>query len=134
MYISVWLVTGWNATTVVSGRSKVNHHVNVAAAHRILECTSFAKLRKRIHHTMQELDRVSEELLQTRLSVSARLNFKHLYTNKPPTDKIDIKKVVINLTDRELDPAAVSMLSKGLNFAQTADSIANLKETFSSIE
>jgi hypothetical protein len=45
-----------------------------------------------------------------------------------------LKKVAINLTNRELEPAAVSVLSKGLDFAQTADSIANLKETISITE
>jgi len=36
--------------------------------------------------------------------------------------------------DRELEPAAVSVLSKGLDFAQTTDSRANLKQTISSTE
>jgi hypothetical protein len=60
--------------------------------------------------------------------------FKHWYAKKLPTDKIDAKKVAINLTNRELEPAAVSVLSKGLDFAQTVDSIANLKETISNRE
>jgi hypothetical protein len=63
----------WNATPLVSGRSKVNHHINSVAAHRILEHASCALLRAMIHHTVWELDRISQELLQTYFSVTARL-------------------------------------------------------------
>jgi len=63
-----------------------------------------------------------------------KTKFKHWYTKKTPTHKIDAKKVAINLTNRELEPAAVSVLSKGLDFAQTTDSRANLKETISGTE
>jgi len=136
----------WNATPVVSRRSKGKHHIKSMPAHRILEHTSSALLRARIHHTTWELDRVSQELLQTYFSVSAKLiqhdfgygrhlhhgtvcltfssptekqkqKFKHWYIKKPLTEKIDAKKVAINLTGRELEPPAVSVLSKGLDFA-----------------
>jgi hypothetical protein len=120
-------------------------------------------LRGRIHHTRWELERVSQELLQTQLSVSARSTqhdwgmvdistmvlacltflsatakqkqkFEHLHTDTPPTDKTDTRKAVINLKDRELEPAAVSILRKGFNFIHTTDSRANVKETISSIK
>jgi len=85
VYISVWLVAVWNVTPLVSRRSKGKHHINFVPARRILEHTSSALLRARIHHTIWELDRVSQELLQTYFSVSAKLTQcdlgcgRHLY-------------------------------------------------------
>jgi hypothetical protein len=42
--------------------------------------------------------------------------------------EVDSKIMVINLTGKELDPAIVSILSKGLNFVHTPNS-ANKKRS-----
>jgi hypothetical protein len=44
------------------------------------------------------------------------------------------EKVVVNFTNRALDPAAVSILSKGLNYAQTTSLNSNLKDVISGVE
>jgi hypothetical protein len=43
-------------------------------------------------------------------------------------------KFVVNLTNRALDLAAVSILSKSLNYAQTSSLKSNLKEVISGKE
>jgi hypothetical protein len=50
-----------------------------------------------------------------------------------PTDLID-KKVVVNLPNKELDPAAVSILAKGLNFAHMTNPTSNIRDVISGIE
>jgi hypothetical protein len=42
--------------------------------------------------------------------------FEHIHGIQHPRDQTDAK-VVINLSSKDLEPAAVSILSKGLNFA-----------------
>jgi hypothetical protein len=49
-------------------------------------------------------------------------------------DQIDTSKVVINLSDKALEPAAISILSKGLNYAQTTSINSNMKDLISGIE
>jgi hypothetical protein len=49
-------------------------------------------------------------------------------------DQSGTKQVVVNLTDRTLDTAAISILSKGLNFAQTSNIRSNLKDFISGRE
>jgi hypothetical protein len=41
---------------------------------------------------------------------------------------------VVNLTNRALDPAAIAILSKGLNYAQTTSLKSNLKDVISGVE
>jgi hypothetical protein len=43
-------------------------------------------------------------------------------------------KVVVNLTDKVLDPAAIAILSRGLNFAQSTKIRSHSKEVISGIE
>ncbi|GFG28642.1 hypothetical protein Cfor_05674 [Coptotermes formosanus] len=125
--------------------------------------TSFALLRERIRDIRQELDKVSPELLETHLLLSAslrqhdwdmedlstsaqaclaltsatstqKLKFDCLYSKTHPKESTGKKWVVINLTDRMLDDAAVSILGKGLNFAQTTHPAYNIKDSISRIE
>jgi hypothetical protein len=46
-----------------------------------------------------------------------------------PLHAIDTDNVAVNLTDKELDPVAVSILSKGLNFARATTSISNVRSS-----
>lgn len=73
-------------------------------------------------------------LMFSSATAQRKQKFEHLHTKKPPTDKTDTRKVAIHLKGRELEPASVSSLSKGFNFAHTTDSRANVKETISSNE
>jgi hypothetical protein len=57
-----------------------------------------------------------------------------LYNTQHPVNRIDTKKVMVNLTDRTLNPAATAILSKGLNFAQMSNIRVNLKNFISSVE
>jgi hypothetical protein len=41
--------------------------------------------------------------------------FGHLQDTQQPTECIETDKVVVNQTNRALDPAAIAILSKGLN-------------------
>jgi hypothetical protein len=43
--------------------------------------------------------------------------FNCIYKSEHPLDATDTDTVVMNLIDKELDPVAVSIPSKGLNFA-----------------
>jgi hypothetical protein len=49
-------------------------------------------------------------------------------------DHIDTEKVVVNLTDRVLDLAAVAILSTGSNFAHTTNPRLNLKDVISVVK
>jgi hypothetical protein len=46
--------------------------------------------------------------------------FSHIHNTQHPMDHVDTDKVTINFTNRVLDPPAVAILSKGLNFAHTS--------------
>jgi hypothetical protein len=52
--------------------------------------------------------------------------FARLYSTQHQAEHKDTEKVVVNITDRNLDPAAIAILSKGLNFAQTSNIRSNL--------
>jgi predicted transcriptional regulator len=47
---------------------------------------------------------------------------------------MDAENVAFNITNRALDPAAMSILSKGLNYAQTTSLKSNLKDFISGVE
>jgi hypothetical protein len=47
---------------------------------------------------------------------------------------MDAESVAFNLTNRALDPAAMSILNKGLNYAQTTRLKSNLKDFMSGVE
>jgi mevalonate kinase len=47
---------------------------------------------------------------------------------------MDVEKFVINLTNKPHEPAAVSMLSKGTNHAQTTSLQSNLKDIISGVQ
>jgi len=125
---------------------QLKHHINTEASRRILRRTSFALLRERICHTRRRLDIVSKELFhlhqllpstltshdwdmtgnwttaqaystQTVATSKQKRKFEHLHGKQHPVDQIDTSKVVINLSDKDLEPAAISILSKGLNYA-----------------
>jgi hypothetical protein len=51
-----------------------------------------------------------------------------------PMKCIETDKVVVNLTNRALNPAAIAILSKGLNYAQTMGLKSNLKDVISGVE
>jgi hypothetical protein len=44
------------------------------------------------------------------------------------------EKLVINLTNKPLEPAAVSILGKGINYAQTTSLKSNLNDIISGVE
>jgi hypothetical protein len=135
---------------------KVKHHVNMEASTRILRRTSYALIRERIHYKRRELDNTSRELLHLHLSLASSLRshdwdmidnfttaqayliltsatarqkqkFGGLQDTQHATNRIDADKVVVNLTNRVLDPATMAILSKGLNYAQTTSLKSNLK-------
>jgi hypothetical protein len=60
--------------------------------------------------------------------------FEHLRGKQHPLDQRDTSKVVINLSDKALEPAAISIPSKGLNYAQTTSVKSNTKDLISGIE
>jgi hypothetical protein len=60
--------------------------------------------------------------------------FSHLLGTQQPAKSIDLEKVVVSLTNRALDPAAMSILSKGLNYTQTMSLKSNLKDVISGVE
>jgi hypothetical protein len=51
-----------------------------------------------------------------------------------PTKNIPEEKLVINLTNKPLEPAAVSILGKGINYAQTTSLKSNLNDIVSGVE
>jgi hypothetical protein len=56
------------------------------------------------------------------------------HSTQNPVDHIDTEKVVVSLTDRVLDLAAVAILSRGLNFAHTTNPRSNLKDVTIGVE
>ncbi|XP_046406345.1 uncharacterized protein LOC124171246 [Ischnura elegans] len=113
---------------------------------RILLRASKALLRERVHHTRLSLHRCSEELYKIHLQLSSSLNatdwdkiekityftsqnveitarktqikkFDKLQNRQHPSDQHLRDRSVVNLTERVLDDATTSVLSKGHNFA-----------------
>jgi hypothetical protein len=60
--------------------------------------------------------------------------FSRLKNTQHPTHTIDENKVVINLSNKELDPAASEILAKGLNFAHTTNPTSNIRHIISGVE
>jgi len=104
-----------------------------------LRRVSFALLRERIRHTRRRLDTVSKELFhlhhllasshatwlgyegewttaQASATTKQKRKFEHLHGTQHP---VDTDRVVVNLSDKVLDAAAIAVLSKDLNFAET---------------
>jgi hypothetical protein len=50
-------------------------------------------------------------------TATQKQKFGRLQDTQQPTECIGTDKVVVNLTKRVLDPAAIAILSKGLNYA-----------------
>jgi hypothetical protein len=123
---------------------KVKHHTNTKPTRRILQRTSIALIRERIHCKRRELNKVSRELYLLHLRLSRGLThhvwdvidhfmaaqaywtsvsttatqkqkFSRLQGTQQPSKRMEPEKFVVNHTNRHLDPAAVSILSKGLN-------------------
>jgi hypothetical protein len=67
-------------------------------------------------------------------AATAKRKFEHLHGTQHPVVQIDTSKVVINLSDKALKPAVISILSKGLNYAQTTSIKSNMKDFISGIE
>jgi hypothetical protein len=143
--------------------STTKHHINTEVSRRILCQASSALLCERICHTQRRLDTVTKELfhlhqllsgtltsynrdlvdnwtmaqacnLQATTTTKQKRKFEHLHGIQHPVDQIDANKVVINLSSKDLEPAAVSILSKGLNFAQTTSIKSKMKVFISRIE
>jgi hypothetical protein len=53
--------------------------------------------------------------LQATTTTKQKRKVEHLQGIQHPGDQMDANKVVINLSSKDLEPAAVSILSKGLN-------------------
>ncbi|XP_046406284.1 uncharacterized protein LOC124171189 [Ischnura elegans] len=131
-------------------------------AERILERASKALVRERIHDKRRLLDANAKHgknlhlWLSTKLSPSdwefidritmataeslltqetERLNkkFDHLQARRPKAPAIDQKRVVVNLTDTEIDDSTRAVLSKGLNFAPAPHKIP-IKDIIGGIE
>jgi ATP-dependent Lon protease len=142
---------------------QLKHHINTEVSRRILRRASSALLRERIRHIRRRLDTVTKELfhlhqllsgtltsldwdlvdswtmaeactLQATTTTKHKRKFEHLHGIQHPEDQIDANKVVINLSNKDLEPAAVSILSKGLNYAQTTSIKSNMKDFISGIE
>jgi hypothetical protein len=72
--------------------------------------------------------------LQATTTTKQKRKFEHLHGIQHPVDQTDANKVVINLSNKDLEPAAVSILSKGLNYAQTTSIKSKMKDFISGIE
>jgi hypothetical protein len=70
-------------------------------------------------------------LTQMSATSKQKQKLEHLYDTQHP---VDIDKVVVNLTDKVLDLAAIAILSRGLNFAQSTNIRSHLKEVISRVE
>jgi hypothetical protein len=57
-----------------------------------------------------------------------------MYIKQYPVDHTDKDKVTINFMNRVLDPLAVTILSKGLNFSHTMSVKCNLKQVTIGVE
>lgn len=53
-----------------------------------------------------------------------KCKFQHMIQNECACPQLDASKVVVNLSSQALDPAAVSTLARGLNFAQTPTALS----------
>jgi phospholipase C len=67
-------------------------------------------------------------------TTTQKQKFIRLLGTQQPAKDMDPEKVVVNLTNRALDPAAISVLCKGLNYAQTTSLKSNLKDAISGVE
>jgi hypothetical protein len=134
---------------------KIKYLFKTEASRNILQRTSFALIRDRIHHKRWELDRLTRELYQLHLRLAGRLThhdwnvvdistaaqacltlcsttttkenkFDRLLAKKS-REGVDTKKVVVNLSDKALESAAVKIFSKGLNYAQTTNRRTTLR-------
>jgi hypothetical protein len=73
-------------------------------------------------------------LTLTKVSTKQKDKFSRLRNTPHPTHTTDGNKVVINLSNKELDPAASSILAKGLNFAHTTNPTLNIRDIISGVE
>ncbi|XP_046405294.1 uncharacterized protein LOC124170543 [Ischnura elegans] len=125
---------------------EISHHLKTSSAKRILLRASKALLRERVHHTRLSLHRCSEELYKIHLQWRSSLNatdwdkiekityftsqnveitarktqikkFDKLHNMQHPSDQHLRDRSVVNLTERVLDDATTSVISKGHNFA-----------------
>jgi hypothetical protein len=67
-------------------------------------------------------------------SSKQKVIFGRLHKTQYPTDLIDKKKVIVNLSNKKIDPAAVSILARGLKFAHTTKPTSNIRDIISGIE
>ncbi|XP_046994258.1 uncharacterized protein LOC124606320 [Schistocerca americana] len=131
---------------VVPKFAVVKHHIRSAAVNRILRKTSHAIVKERIRHTRYELDMNARLLFSCHLFLAEVLSpldwewvdmtlaahqranlsrttakqadkFERLNRDQGTTGSNGIHRTVINFSDKELDEATISALSKGLNFA-----------------
>jgi hypothetical protein len=61
-------------------------------------------------------------------TVMQKQKFSLLQGTQQPSKRKESEKVVVNIIKKALDPAAVSILSKSLNYAQTSSLKSNLKD------
>jgi hypothetical protein len=73
-------------------------------------------------------------LTQASTTSKQKWKFKYLCGTPHPVDHVDTDKIVVNLTDKVLDLAALSVLSRGLNFVQTTNIRSCSKGVISRIE
>jgi hypothetical protein len=65
------------------------------------------------------------------VNFTQKQKFHRLQGKQSPTKNMQEEKAVINLTNKPLEPAAVSILGKGLNYAQTTCLKSNLNDIVS---
>jgi ribosomal protein S20 len=72
--------------------------------------------------------------LQATTATKQKRKFEHLHGIQHPGDQMEANKFVINLSSKDLELAAVSILSKGLNFAQATSIKSKMKDFINGTE
>jgi hypothetical protein len=67
-------------------------------------------------------------------TATQKQKFGRLQDTEDATNRIDSDRVVVNLSKRALDPAALAILSKGLNYAHTTSLKSSLKDDIRGVE
>ena len=126
--------------------ARIRHHIQSQRAKKIIRHAARSLVKERIHHTHITLDRISKQILALHLQTYANLRpsdiewidnsiraqtehlttknssrqihkFSRLSTNKNEVINLKSEKLVVNLSNRELEAPLISALSKGLNFS-----------------
>ncbi|XP_069673690.1 uncharacterized protein [Periplaneta americana] len=141
---------------------RLRYPVKNTTTAKILRRTSLALVRERIKHLRFELSVIDQELLESCLALSSRLSpmdwdrvdqslftqgmasllqctkrhtkkFEGLIKSTESVPPLETSRIIINLTDQQLDEATTSVLARGLNFAPVPKKIP-VADIISSIE